>query len=165
MALFKSLINARRIASISRDIERDFESLSYVTTTPDVIMCLLDRVRCIHGKKVEESLIEEMPLEVRGEVDFFRVKYIVSIAKGFLHVRERMREKVRELAEERRRLSNEPVEVRVLPREATSTPWSEVVILDDFLVSGEDWDRLKDVRRRVEEIDAKIERIKREYLL
>jgi len=128
-------------------------------------MCLLDRVRCIHGKKVEESLIEEMPLEVRGEVDFFRVKYIVSIAKGFLHVRERMREKVRELAEERRRLSNEPVEVRVLPREATSTPWSEVVILDDFLVSGEDWDRLKDVRRRVEEIDAKIERIKREYLL
>jgi len=165
MAMFKSLINARRIASISRDIERDFESLSYVTTTPDVIMCLLDRVRCIHGKKVEESLIEEMPLEVRGEVDFFRVKYIVSIAKGFLHVRERMREKVRELAEERRRLSNEPVEVRVLPREATSTPWSEVVILDDFLVSGEDWDRLKDVRRRVEEIDAKIERIKREYLL
>jgi len=165
MAMFKSLINARRIASISRDIERNFESLSYANATSDVVMYLLDKVRCVHGRRVAESLMEEIPLEVRSEVDFFKMKHIVNIAKGFLHVRERMRERVRELVEERRRLANEPMEIRVLPREATSTPWSEAVILDDFLVSGEDWDRLRDVRRRIEEIDDMIEKIRERYLL
>jgi len=165
MAMFKSLINARRIASISRDVEKEFESLSFANVTSDVIMSLVDRVRCAHGRKVAGSLIEEIPLEVRSEVDFFRLKHIINIAKGFLHVRERMRERVRELVEERRRLANEPMEIRVLPREATSTPWSEAVILDDFLVSGEDWDRLRDVRRRIEEIDDMIEKIRERYLL
>jgi len=165
MALFKSLINARRIASISRDVEKEFESLSFANVTSDVIMSLVDRVRREHGGKVAGSLVEEIPLEVRSEVDLFRLRHIINIAKGFLYVREQMREKVRRLAEERWRLSNEPVEVRALPREASSTPWSEAVVLDDFLVSGEDWDRLRRVRRRIEEINAEIGRIKREYLL
>ncbi len=165
--IFKNLINARRIASIANDIKEMLESLSFATANRDTIMYIIQRVRERHGDKVAQSLAEEIPHEIRNDVDLFRVRNIVNIARGFLAYREFQKKTISELTNELLSLKNKEIVIRAVPDTAASTPWRESVHNADrgLLLCYDDLQRAGGIQRRIKQIQEEIGRKEEEYFL
>ena len=163
--LFKSLKNARRIASISNEIKDLFESLSFATANEETILHLVNRVKEVHGNKVAGSLIEELPEKIETEKDFFRVRNIISIARGFLEYRETMKKKVKELAEEKIALQNKVIMIRAVPASASSTPWRMSIHDRSLLICEDDLKKARKIQKRIDELQNKINSIKHLYFI
>ena len=110
--MFKNLKNARRIASISNEVRDAFESLSF-PATEETILLLIEKVREKHGEKVALSLAEEIS-QPQNEVEFFRTRNIIGIARGFLLHRETMKKKVSKLTEEVLRLGDTVITIKAV---------------------------------------------------
>jgi len=163
--MFKSLLNARRIASISKNLQTLFESLILANANEDTILALVQKVREEHGEKVAQSLIEEISLHPENEVEFFRVKNVISIAKGFLLVREAMKRRVSQLTVEKIKLSNTPITIHALPQEAWATPWRVSQISGGLLLNDNDLQKAKAIQRKINELNSYAEEIRKSYYL
>jgi len=163
--MFKSLKNARRIASISNDLKEAFESLTFATATKEVILSLIERVREKHGNKVAQSLAEEISIEPQNEVELYRTSHIVTIARGFLHYRQTMKRQISKLTEEILDLQNTPIEIHALPDTASSTPWRVSIHKDNLLINCEDLEKVNHIRKEIEQRRQKIAEIKQLYYI
>jgi len=165
--IFKNLVNARRIASIANEIKEMLESLSFATANKDTIFYIINVVKQRHGDKVAQSLAEEIPVEIRKEEELFRVRNIVCIARGFLAYREIQRKRISELTNELFSLKNKEIVIRAVPDTAFSTPW-RLSIHDEgrgLLLCDEDLQRLREIQRRIANIEQQIKNLENEYFI
>jgi len=163
--MFKSLKNARRIASISNELRGAFESLTFATATKEAILSLIRKVKEKHDEKVAQSLAEEIFLEPQNEVELFRTKNIITIARGFLLYRETMKKKVSKLADEILELENTTITLRARVDSAFSTPWSQSIHRDGLLINADDILRAREIQRKIERNKAEIKAIKEKYFV
>jgi len=163
--VFKSLINARRIASISNDMREAFESLTFATARKDVIISLIEKVREKHGNKVAQSLAEEISIEPQTEVELYRISHIITIAKGFLHYRQTMKRQISKLTEEIIDLQNTPIAIHALPDTSSYTPWRESIHRDGLLMNYKDIEKVNRIRKEIEQRRHKIAEIKKNYFI
>jgi len=165
--MFKSLENARRIASISNEIEEMFERLTFNTANSEIIIYLINKVREKHGDKVAQSLADEIHINPVNEIEFFRTKNIINIARGFLNYREYQKKVVYELASEKIELSNTEIPIYAVIDKAYFTPF-RVSIHDEehgLLLNNDDIEKVKKIKDEIEKMKERINDIKSKYFL
>jgi len=158
--MFKSLDNVKRIASISKKIEEKLNLLSWNNVSKEVVTKILYDIKKQHGQAVFNAIIEEVKIEPKTEMELFRLRTIISVAKGFLWIRESKKNKLLKLQQELYKLDKAiPVSLYI------NMPYGTFYQFNNYYVNKKDFEKLVNIKKRIKNLKDKIIRIKQEYFL